>query len=310
MAMQQRERVLAIGLGLIVCLFLLYWGFGRYRSMFTSREALLKSRRDDVTKFETKQAKINRDIARRKELEKRSLPSQWLAADRLYHEFLHGLVTGKLTNPSVAPRQVQFRAKGYDALGFIVTGEGTLEQIARVLYDFYSANHLHQIRSLSIDPQEKTGTLKLDMHVDALILPGVKRADSLSSEPGDNLVLEGFDNYKTAIVGRNLFAEYKPPAATPTPEPPKPDFDKAKLAYFTTIVEVDGRPQTWLVDRGVSKQTELYEGDEFDVAGVKGKVKRIDFDAGFVELEIDGKPVTVRQNKSLGDTLADAKKSN
>jgi hypothetical protein len=308
MAMQQRERVLAIGLGLMVSLFVLYWGFGRYRSMFSSREALIKNRSDDVKKFRTKLAKIKRDSDRRKELEKRSLPKDESKAETLYQEWLVTLAN-KLQSNNVATRDVRTRSKGYTALGFRVTGEGSLEQITQVLFDFYSTNHLHQITTLSIDPQEKTGNLKLDMNIDALILPGVKRTDSLTTEPGDNLVLEGFDKYKSAIAGRNLFAEYKPPAEPRTPELPKPDFDKAKLAVLTTIVEVDGKPQAWFVDRGVSKQTELYEGDEFDVAGVKGKVKRIDFDRGYVELEIDGKPVTVRQNKSLGDTLADAKKS-
>ena len=309
MAMQQRERVLAIGLGLMVSMFVLYWGVGRYRSMFSSREALIKNRNDDVKKFRTKLAKIKRDSDRRKELEKRSLPKDESKAETLYQEWLVTLAN-KLQSNNVATRDVRTRSKGYTALGFRVTGEGSLEQITQVLFDFYSANHLHQITTLSIDPQEKTGNLKLDMNIDALILPGVKRTDSLTTEPGDNLVLEGFDKYKSAIVGRNLFAEYKAPVIPSTPEPPKPDFDKAKLAVLTTIVEVDGKPQAWFFDRGVSKQTDLYEGDEFEVAGVKGKVKRIDFDRGFVELEIDGKPVTVRQSKSLGDTLADAKKSN
>jgi hypothetical protein len=309
MAMQQRERTLAVALGVAVTLIVLYWGFGQYRSMFSTRESLLETRRREVSELDSRLAKINRDKAQRQELEERSLPKDPIVAERLYREWLASLA-GKLNGWSVGTREVRTRSKGYTARGFRLSGEGTLEQITQVLFDFYSANHLHQITMLNIDPQEKTGALKLDMHVDALILPGVKRTDSLTTKPGDNLVLEGFDAYKTAIVGRNLFAEYKAPETPPTPSPPKPNFDKAKLAFFTSIVEVDGRPQAWLVDRGVSKQTELYEGEEFDVAGVKGKVKRIDLDRGFVELEIDGKPVTVRQNKSLGDTLADAKKSN
>jgi hypothetical protein len=309
MAMQQRERMLAIGLGSVVLLIVLYWGFGRYRTMFTSRESLLETRRREVSQLDTKLAKINRDMARRRELEKRSLPSAVYEAERLYQEWLVN-IAGRLTGPNVTTRDVRTRSKGYEALGFRVSGEGTLEQITQVLHDFYSANHLHQVTMLNIDPQEKTKTLKLDMHVDALILPGVKRTNTLTTEPGDNLALEGFEPYKTAIVGRNLFAEYAPPVSQPTPEPPKPDFDKAKLAFFTSIIEVDGRPQAWLVDRAVGKQTVLHEGEDFEVAGVKGKVKRIDFDHGFIELEIDGKPVAVRLDKSLGDTLADAKKSN
>jgi hypothetical protein len=309
MAMQQRERILALVLGLAAALIVVYWGFGQYRSMFSRREALAKNRRDEVTKFETRLAKINRDIARRRELEKRSLPKERLQAVSLYQDWLVNICS-KLNEWTIGDRPVRTSAKGYQALGFKVTGEGTLEQITRVLYDFYATNHLHQIAKLSITPDEKTKTLKLDMDVDALILPGVARTDSLTTEPGDNLVFENFEEYKTAIVGRNLFAEYAPPAPPKEIVTPAKDLDKARLAFITSIMETDGRPEAWFTERlPNNKQTRLYEGNEFEVAGVKGVVKRIDFDGRFVELEIDGKPVTVRQGKSLGDTLADAKKN-
>jgi hypothetical protein len=311
MAMQQRERILALALGVAVALIVVYWGFGRYRSMFTTREALIKNRTDEVTKSETKLAKIKRDNDRRKELEKRSLPKDLYEAERLYQEWLVSIAS-KLAGNTVDVRDVRVRSKGYQALGFRVTGEGNLEQVTQVLYDFYSANHLHQITRLNIDPQEKTKLLKLDMDVDALILPGVKRSNTLTDEPGDNLVLEGFDKYKSAIVGRNLFAEYTPPVRDlGPPAPPPQNLDKARLAFITSIMENNGRPEAWLTERlENNKRTTLYEGSEFEVAGLKGTVKRIDFEGRFVELEIDGKPVTVTQSKSLGDTLAEAKKGN
>jgi hypothetical protein len=310
MAMQQRERILALALGVAVALIVVYWGFGRYRSMFTTREAKIKNYTDQVTKDETKLKKIQRDNDRRKELEKRSLPKDLYEAERLYQEWLVSL-TSKLAGNTVDVRDVRVRSKGYQALGFRVTGEGNLEQVAQVLYDFYSANHLHQITRLNIDPQEKTKLLKLDMDVDALILPGVKRSNTLTDEPGNNLVLEGFDKYKTAIVGRNLFAEYNPAPPPTPPQPPPQNLDKARLAFITSIMENNGRPEAWLTERlENNKRTTLYEGSEFEVAGLKGTVKRIDFDGRFVELEIDGKPVTVTQSKSLGDTLAEAKKGN
>src|SRR5687768_14838431 len=106
MAMQQRERVLALVLGLAAALIVVYWGFGQYRAMFSTREAIKKSRSDDVTKFKTKLAKINRDINRRRELEKRSLPKSTLEAERLYQDWLVN-ISSKLTEPSVGARAVR-----------------------------------------------------------------------------------------------------------------------------------------------------------------------------------------------------------
>jgi hypothetical protein len=280
--------------------------------MFSTREASLGRLRSDVSKAETKMALIRKKISQRKDLEKRSLPTDDTDAHALYQEWLWSLVGGKLGEPSVGPVTSVGRPKSFDVLAFQVKGKGSLEQVIRVLYDFYSAGHLHQITSLSIKPIEKTGMLDLDMKVEAVILPGANRKHELATEKGDNLVLSSFEDYQQAIQGRNLFAEYAPPTRT---EPvvaraAEPTFDLARLAFFTSLVEdVHGRREAWLTEKNANKRTALKEGDEFEVAGVKGTVKHIDIEGRSVELEIDGKPVTVMQSKSLGDTLAERQKT-
>ena len=252
MAMQQRERTLALGLGIMVALLLLYWGFGQYQFMFDTRESTLTRLRSDVSKNETKMVLIRKKITQRKELEKRSLPTDDTDAHTLYQEWLWSLVGGKLGEPSVGPVTSVGRPKSFDVLAFQVKGKGSLEQVIKVLYDFYSANHLHQITSLNIKPIEKSGMLDLDMKVEAVMLPGTNRKHELTSEKGDNLVLSSFADYEKAIVGRNLFAEYKPPTRN---EPVvaravEPGLDLARLAYFTSLVEdVHGRREAWLTEK-------------------------------------------------------------
>jgi hypothetical protein len=309
MAMQRRERMLALGLGLVVGLILLYWGYGQYSSMFSRRERDLANVEAAVSKKDTQFRRIEKAKARRRELEKRSLPTDKTEAGNRYGDWLLSLVNGKLTEPSVAPRMLP-RAKGYEGHGFEVNGEGSLEQIAKFLYDFYSANHLHQVTSLNLKPMDKTGKLKLTMQVEAIALPGTSRKDTLTTEPGDNLALDSYSDYQKAIVGRNLFAEYKAPAPpTAVARAPEPTFDLAKLAYLTNIGHgVDNRPTAWVHERNTNKTTRLFVGDEFQIAGIKGKVQNIDIDGPHIELLIDDKTVIFSQYKSLGETLADRQK--
>jgi hypothetical protein len=305
MAMQPRERMLALGLGLTVGLILLYWGFGQYRSIFSSREAQLTNLNREVSKQETKVILIDKAIKQRGELEKRSLPTDPLIADSLYQSWLFDLVNGKLTEPTITLRSLPGNPTGYEPLGYDVKGRGSLEKITKMLYDFYTGNHLHQITSLDIKPQPKGTDLELSMHVEAIILPGTDRVDSLTTEKVNVLALDSYDKYQKSITERNLFAEYTAPVVKPTGTP----LDLAKLAYVTNIGHgVDGRPTAWIHERNTNKTTYLFVGNEFQVAGLKGKVENIDINDRSVELQIDGKPVKVKQDKSLGDTLQERQK--
>ena len=53
---------------------------------------------------------------------------------------------------------------------------------------------------MDIKPVEKSGTLDVNMTVEALSLPGADRKDQLSHEPGNGLRLAKLDDYREAIV--------------------------------------------------------------------------------------------------------------
>jgi hypothetical protein len=309
MAMKQREQMMALILGGLGTILVLYWGYSKYQSMFDARQAQITTLTKDVSRMDLQVKQINRAIAKRTELEKRSLPTDLFAAQTLYQNWLLSLVKDKLTEPVITPRAAQGKPIGFEKLGFDVKGQGKLEAITRVLYDFYASNHLHRITLLDIKPDAKGGTMSLSMHVEPIILPGTDRKDKLASVSGNPLEYDNFAVYEKGIVGRNLFAEYTPPAATPPSGPKEPPLDLARLAFVTNIGHgSDQRRYVWIYERNTAKMNYLFEGDDFEIAGIKGKVKKVDVDNRTAQLEIDGKEVTVNQTKSLGDTLADLKK--
>jgi Tfp pilus assembly protein PilO len=309
---QQLQRVLALSFGLLVVALVLYWAFGKYQSMFTTRETRLTKLRKEVADRDRTVAVVHKAIARKRELEKRSLPTDAELARSLYHNWLLGIVDGvKLTGAKVGPGPVRATPTAYQPYTFTVSGDGTLDQIARLLYEFYSTNHLHRISRLDIKPVEKSTTLHLIMDVEAISLPGTKRKDTLTKEPGQNLALASISDYQKAITGRNLFAEYVPPAPpTKTEERKDPAFDIAKLAFVTAFMEgTNRRREIWLHERNLNKTTKLAEGDPFEVGPIKGTVKRIHYESRQVEMDINGKTLSLTMNKSLGDALAEQQKT-
>ena len=197
----------------------------------------------------------------------------------------------------------------YNAIKFRVKGQGSMDQITSLLHKFYSANHLHKITKLDIRPIDKAAVLGLDMEVEAISLPGTDRKDTLTKEPGDNLALATLADYQKALTGRNIFAEHTPPAAPVRVEPPRdPSFDTAKLAYVTAFME-GRKKEIWLHERNLNKTTRLSEGDQFQVGPIKGTVKRINYDNRRVEMDVDGKLLSLPMNKSLGDALEEQKKT-
>ncbi|MDZ4820552.1 MAG: hypothetical protein SGJ20_16425 [Planctomycetota bacterium] len=313
----KREKLLAVIVGLLATLMVAYFAYGYWSDTFETRERQLETAHKNLR---TKQAKVavgSKLIARRAELEKRSLPSNKEIASSQYHDWL--LVTTsqlKLQEPVITPQRLRSSQKHFQKLGYTITAKSSLDQLTRLLYTFYSTDHLHQIRALNIKQIDKSPLLDVTMTVEAMILPGADRKDALAKQPGKNLELSSLKDYQSAIVDRNLFAEYMPPKPAvveatrerPKETPKPPSFDVARLAYVSSIViDVEGRPQVWLNERNTNKTTKLFEGDKFEVGEVKGEVLKILFEQRQVEVRVDGKSLLLSQHKSIGETVAEQK---
>ncbi len=89
------------------------------------------------------------------------------------------------------------------------------------------------------------------------------------------------------------------PPAPPPPSAPKPKFDVATKTFVTALLSGSKGPEAWFNVRTEGKMITVRVGDDFDVAGIKGKVTAIG--STFVELETDGRRWIIGQDESLAD---------
>ena len=229
-----------------------------------------------------------------------------------YQNWLAVLCDQQLTGGTVVANPVRPHRGFFESLRFTVTGQTNLAKLTEFLHKFYSDPRLHQIEHLTLEPLEKSGDLKVTIAVEAVALAGETIAkiedfqkkvlgDRKKPTEGDEaeegapgatsrwLANASFDleDLKSRIVGRNVFAAYKPPPPPPPPEQPKEEeeeFNPSKYAYLTAIVTgIDGKPEIWLLERTTGKKHELRLGDEFAISEIRCKVARI----GLREAEID-----------------------
>lgn len=176
MVFKKREKILAL---VVAALLLVVVG----RFLFTTWRGPLKAladRRDELVKEVDKKhervARSRKAQARLAEWNRRSLPSDPVVARSLYQNWLLGLGKEAGFQGTKVDVTGQGRQRGgvYRALRFTVQARATIEKLTDFLYQFYSADQLHLIRSLSIKPTADSGDLELTLVVEALSLPDAK----------------------------------------------------------------------------------------------------------------------------------------
>jgi hypothetical protein len=322
MAMKKRERVLVGVTGALLVVVggaYLFRGGGKSLSeLRTERDGLEK----DLQKL-TAQAQPGKTATEQLNLwKKRSLPSDYRKAGKLYQEWLSLLTVAKLHNAEITPMTAQTNRGIYTVLPFRIEAKGTLDELTRFLFEFYSADYLHKIRQMSSTPTKGSPELTLVMTVEALCLSGAASQDKLPEAKSKRLEHGTLDEYLKAIVRRRLegtryadtgglFASYAPEPPPPpvrkkedvvvTPPPPR-GIDPSEFTYVNAIHEVDGLPEVWLFVRIEGKTLKLHEGDPFEVGTVSGKIARIRIEELNVEIEVDGGR---RFRVDFGDNLHD-----
>jgi hypothetical protein len=207
-------------------------------------------------------------------------------ARSLYQAWLVALVEHVgLTKPNVDSNEPVNHKDMYEQYAFTVRGQGTLEQLTQLLFEFYQASHLHQIRTLDLTPVQQGRQFNISLIVEAVSFPEIKRRDALSDVKSDRPAFGKLSDYQV-IAGRNVFA-----AAGGA--------DSLAGTRLTAVTYAQGRPQAWFSrDRGDTLQ--LGVGDTAEVGSFH--VAIVDVTEDDVVVEINGQPRLL----AIGETLSQA----
>ncbi|MBI3836474.1 MAG: hypothetical protein HY288_00895 [Planctomycetia bacterium] len=262
--MNKREMILAAGLGAIAAAYGGHWIYqASYETPLAERREETGRLREDIEKRKLDLARFQKASKELKHWQAQSLPSDTEVARSLYQAWLVGLVSSAgFSNPNVDSSEPVTRKGMYDALNFSVRSRGSLKQLTRFLFDFYRADHLHQIQSMSLTPVPRLEELEIVLAIEAFSLPEADRQKQLSMKVSDRLASENLAEYQ-AIVERNLFGVGGNGA------------DEADFAYLTAVIEVNGEPEAWFTLRASGKLLKLRRQQSFEIGQFKGTVAEI-----------------------------------
>ena len=213
--MTQRERVLAILVG--VCLLVVggYYFMNQYMSALNNRdrqiENLSSSREDE--KFVA--AKADMAMDRLITYRQHALPESIRASQSFYQERLREtLETTGFEDVVIKPLNGRRGGNHYQHM-FTVSGQATMEQFVQFTYEFYSFNILHKFTKLTLVPVKESEMLDISMNVSVLSVDGTDEVPQPEDVRLPELVHGNIKDYSEIILQRNLFAPAnKPPLFT------------------------------------------------------------------------------------------------
>jgi hypothetical protein len=265
MAMKKREKVLAGVIGILLVGYVGNWLFQRaLQGPLDARRAKAERLKKDIDRKE-KQLRLAQQAGKKLTAwQRRSLPRDTEVARSLYQEWLLDVVgRAGFKLPNVDSGEPVARKGVYQRLDFSVRGRASLEQLTRFLYEFYRANHLHQIQRLNMNPVPQSTDLDISLVIEALILPDADRNDRLSTERSTRLASEGLSDYRV-LVERDFFGQGS-----------AGEYDDADFAQLTAITDVDGLPEAWFKLQTSGQVVRLGEGEEFQIGQFRGVVAEI-----------------------------------
>ncbi|HUT11981.1 MAG TPA: Ig-like domain-containing protein [Thermoguttaceae bacterium] len=209
MALKKSEKILiTVSVVLVLAMaitFLLVSGQDSSLDQLRARRNKLLEEVEDKEKKAASREKVADLLA---DWRKRSLPVDLKMASALYQNWLSKLIVDQvgLDGHNVTPNANRTQPGIYTVLPFTVQGRGTLDQLTQLMYQFYSAGHLHKIRNMIVTPVPDTLQFDLKIDVEAMAVSGADRQDTLSTEPSQRLASSKLtlDDYRQAIVRRKM----------------------------------------------------------------------------------------------------------
>jgi hypothetical protein len=205
--MNQRERILVIGIASFLLLFVLWYVWGTVSDMYSSRRKQIDVLQADVSKQKKLQLQTQAAALRMREYEKRSLPPQGALARSAYQSWLleqlgnAGVRDAQVTASSGKPERNLYVTHNYE-----VSGKASLPHIVQLLHAFYSADYLHRLKKVILRPINNSKDLDVILTVEALSLERAPASTALHERPANRLALSAREDYVRIISERNLFS--------------------------------------------------------------------------------------------------------
>ncbi len=230
-----------------------------------------------------------------------ALPADPELAQSLYQAWLVQLCDEVgLSNRSLNVGSPRTIGGQFQVLSFSVRGRGSLEQLMRMLFGFYQTDLLHQIRSISLTPLEQANQFDISISIEAAALPGafanlrdteqvVQEFTARTWRGSDRLAAKNLEDYRLAILGRNLFQFSAQP-------------DPLDYTVLTSINSVNGQPEAWFNNRTNDQLLRLQRGETFEIGYFQGKV--LEILESDVIVESDGQQWLISLGESIGQAAA------
>lgn len=236
MAMTQRERYLAMGVGVVVSLFGANYAFTTVRETINGKQDLVDLARkesDNIKRTATSGALAARKL---EQLKIKSLPTSQEALVAQYTGWLTK-IAGEVgvTNIKVPSQQPLKKTKAYDSYRFVLTGECRPEQWLDLLAKFYDADYLHRVQNTKVTVTKDPNVLQFSLESHALALRVASPKQEPSGQSSGRLAMTA-DEYKQKILGRNPFG---PPNAAPKLVVDKSSFDLPRGAPWDQILKTE-----------------------------------------------------------------------
>jgi hypothetical protein len=218
--MTQRERYLALAVGVVVVLLVANVGFKKITTDLAEREAKVEKAQRDLDTLNSSLETGKRISNKIENLEKRSLPRNTPDAQTQYRKWLFQLAEevglknvncNPINQPiKVVPQGVavvpgKVPEEAYWIHEFQLTGECRSDKIIDLMAKYYDRDYLHRIKRMALIPTKQSNVVVLDLTSQAITLPKAAEDQSPSLEHSGRLAMS-LDQYKSKILSRNPFS--------------------------------------------------------------------------------------------------------
>jgi hypothetical protein len=301
--MNQREKMLAGAVLLLVLAFVGKSMYGRYQAALDDRTAAVTDAQKRLMAVDRKLRQGRAAVRQMQQWQSRSLPADQEKALTLYKAWL--LEKAKAAGLEVSDINPNSRSTGsaaFATVGYAISAKGSLPNVASMLYEFYRSPQLHQVTKLQLNRPPGASDIEVTMEVEALSLPGADATDKLPEGDSKRLRLATVEDYKKTFEERDLANVYTPPrppgqVAERRDPPAPPKFDDAEQAHFTASVGPADALQAWIYVRNTGEMLHLVAGDELKVGALEGKIVSIENRS--LVYETEGKKFRVALGESL-----------